>query len=118
MTYQPKRFWLSSGHSGKGWLNLKDKHCEFKKLNSNGKCIADCHLNNLFPLESCDCIGNTGKTMDVDDSREVVIKPGCKIGILPTNAPEPKPYDHPVPETPKSSTSWGAGYVMKNNLKK
>ena len=39
----------------------REKHCSFKRLNVNGKCIADCAENRLREWET-DCTGKAGET--------------------------------------------------------
>jgi hypothetical protein len=95
---------------------LRTKHCSFNRLNCTGKCIAPCHYN----IQSdSDCVGNTGKTSKPD--REIVIKPGHKIGVLPTRSPEEMSRDN-MRSTLKAriaeGPAWGASYTMKSNLKK
>jgi hypothetical protein len=50
-------------------MAVRKKHCAFSKLNSNGRCIASCHLIK----NGTDCIGMTGKTMDSEFRNEVRI---------------------------------------------
>jgi len=49
---------------------MRDTHCRFKRLNTNGKCIACCHYN----IQSdSDCTGKTGKTLATNNGREVQV---------------------------------------------
>ena len=87
--------------------NARSEHCAFARLNSNGKCIAHCiHTNNL---SACDCTGTTGKTVDVDFGREVIITPGCKITVLPQRDPSEIRDDTARPTAPNGKAVWGDG---------
>ena len=56
----------------------RHKLCTFAKLNTNGRCIAPC-THNQKNFYVADCMGNTGKTMDSDGGREIMINRGKKI---------------------------------------
>lgn len=49
---------------------MRTKHCPFGQINTNGKCISDCHYNRE---SDCDCIGATGKTMNGPGHHEIFV---------------------------------------------
>jgi hypothetical protein len=55
----------------------RTEHCEFKKLNTNGRCIAPCKHANA--IEETDCIGNDGKTLATEGGREVHLGLGLRL---------------------------------------
>lgn len=63
---------------GQGYDKVRHKLCSFANINSNGKCIAPC-THNQKNFYRADCMGNTGKTMNTDDGREVSVNRGRKI---------------------------------------
>ena len=56
-----------------GKIEQRTEHCFRKRLNTAGRCIADCVHTKSYEI---DCIGMRGRTLDTDRGREIPVTMG------------------------------------------